>query len=122
MLVLVGSQNRSKKVRVDWCKEILEKTIAVLQKTLDGAYEPKTKQQSTVWVFEPEPNPTKVVCGKIISKQMVDCFFWKTANVATFPFELEGRSILSSTPQFVCLKSSEKFEQEKTNHCSPGQT
>ena len=34
-------------------------------------YEPETKQQSTVWVFEPEPNATKIVCGKITAKQMV---------------------------------------------------
>ena len=32
------------------------------------AYEPETKQQSTVWVFESEPNPTKAVFGKITSK------------------------------------------------------
>ena len=51
------------------------------------AYEPETKQQSTVWVFEPEPNPTKVVCGKITSKQMVACFFCKTGHVATVPLE-----------------------------------
>ncbi|EFN87503.1 hypothetical protein EAI_05529, partial [Harpegnathos saltator] len=25
------------------------------------AYEPESKQQSTVWVFQDEPNPTKVV-------------------------------------------------------------
>ena len=28
------------------------------------AYEPETKQQSNVWVFEPEANPAKVVRGK----------------------------------------------------------
>ena len=35
------------------------------------AYESETKQQSTVWVFEPKPNLAKFVCGKIISKQTV---------------------------------------------------
>ena len=41
------------------------------------AYEPETKQQSTVWVFEDEPNPTKVVLGRSTLKQMVACFFGK---------------------------------------------
>ena len=32
------------------------------------AYKPETKQQSTVRVFEDEPNPTKVVRGRSTSK------------------------------------------------------
>ena len=59
------------------------------------AYELATKQWSTVWVFEPEPYPTKVVRGRSSSKQMV-------AYIA-------GRSILSETPHFVCLQSLEKY-------------
>ena len=51
------------------------------------AYEPETKQQFTVWVFEPEPNPTKVVCEKITSKQMVTYFFCKTGHVVTVPLQ-----------------------------------
>ena len=39
------------------------------------AYGPETNQQSTVWVIEPEPNPTKVVCEKLTSMQMVACCF-----------------------------------------------
>ena len=49
------------------------------------AYEPETKQQSTVRIFEREPNPTKVLCGKSTSKQMVACFFGKTEHVTTVP-------------------------------------
>ena len=51
--------------------EFLEKyfyNIVTCAESWICAYEPETKQQSTVWVFEQEPNPTKVVCGKIISK------------------------------------------------------
>ena len=48
-----------------------------------SAYEPETKQQSDVWVFEPELNPMKIVCEKIASKQMMACFFCKTGHVAT---------------------------------------
>ena len=40
-----------------------------------------------MWVFEPEPNPTKVVCGKISSKRMVDGFFCNADHVATVPLE-----------------------------------
>ena len=51
------------------------------------AYEPETKKQSIVWVFEDEPDPTKVVHGRSTSKQMVACFFGKTGHVATVPLE-----------------------------------
>ena len=51
------------------------------------AYEPETKQQFTKWVLEPGPNPRKAICGKIILKQMVACFFCKTGHVATVPLE-----------------------------------
>ena len=51
------------------------------------AFEPETKQQSAMWAFEPEPNPTKAVCGKIASKQMVASSFCKTGHVATVPLE-----------------------------------
>ena len=48
------------------------------------ANEPETKQQSIVWIFEHEPNPTKVVCCNITSKQMVDFFFGKSGNCSTW--------------------------------------
>ena len=53
--------------------------IVIGDKSRIYAYDPETKQQCTVWVIEPEPNQTKVVCGKITSKQMVG----KTGHVAT---------------------------------------
>ena len=51
------------------------------------AYEPETEGQPTVWVFEDEPNPTKLVRGRSTSKQMVVSFFGKTGHVATVPLE-----------------------------------
>ena len=51
------------------------------------AYETETKQQSTVWVFKPEPNPTNVVCGKTTLKKMFACFIGKTSDVATVCLE-----------------------------------
>ena len=69
---------RSKKVRVDWCKERLEKydgdVSKYVYKIVTGnessicAYEPEKKQQSSVGAFEPQPNATKVICEKITSK------------------------------------------------------
>ena len=111
-----------KKVRVDWCKEMLEKydggASKDVYKIVTGdesriyAYEPETKQQSAVWIFEDEPNPTKIVRGKSTSKQIFACFFGKTDRWL-FQLSIVGRSIRRGTPQFVCLKSSEKFENEQ---------
>ena len=42
---------------------------------------------------------------------MVACFIGKTGHMATVPLSIVGRLILSGTPQFVCLKSSEIFEK-----------
>ena len=85
------------KARVDWCKEMLKKYDSGASKDVYKidtgneswiyAYEPETKQQSTVWVFKDEPNPTKVVYGRSTLKQMVACFFGKTGHVATVPLE-----------------------------------
>ena len=45
------------------------------------AYEPENKQQSTIWVFQDDPNPTKVARAQSIFKQMIACFFGKTGHV-----------------------------------------
>ena len=81
--------NASKKVRVDWCKEMLEKYDRCVSKDVykivsgdeSGiyAYEPETKQQSTVWAVEYKPSPTRVERKKITSKQIVAC--GKTRNM-----------------------------------------
>ena len=58
-----------KKARVDWSKEMLQKynrgasehvyEIVTGDESWIYAYEPESKQQSTVWVFQDEPNPSK---------------------------------------------------------------
>ncbi|GBP70739.1 hypothetical protein EVAR_51038_1 [Eumeta japonica] len=59
------------------------------------AYDPETEQQSTVWVFQDEHNPTKVIRAKITLKQMVACFFAETTRF------LEGQKIeLTSYPPY----------------------
>ena len=85
-------KKEKKKVRVDWCKEMLAKydggaskdvyKIVIDDESCSCAYESETKQQSSVWIFEDEPNPTKVVHGRSKSKQMVACSFGKTGQVA----------------------------------------
>ena len=72
-------------------------------------YEPETKQQS----IESEPNPTKVVCGKIFaprckrspvsSAKVVMCRLLHLNSV--------GHLIQSGTLQVVCLQTSQKFEK-----------
>ncbi|KAG5325413.1 SETMR methyltransferase, partial [Acromyrmex heyeri] len=60
-----------KQVRVKWKKEMLKKfnrgrsnliyNIVTGDETWIYSYEPESKQQSTVWVFQNEPKPTKIV-------------------------------------------------------------
>ena len=87
-----------KKTRVDWSKEILQKydrsvskhvyDVVAGDKSWIYAYEPESKQQSTVWIFQNEANPTKVACARSTSKQMIACFcFGKIAHVAIVPLE-----------------------------------
>lgn len=45
-------------------------------------YDPERKQPSTVWVFQVEPKPKKVVLSRSNSKEMVVCFFSKTGLIA----------------------------------------
>lgn len=101
-----------KKARVDWCKEILKKfnrgASKDVYKIVTGdeswiyAYEPETKQQSTVWVFQNEQNPTKVIRARSTSKQMIACFFGITGHVATVPLE-ERRTVNSEWYTTICL-------------------
>ncbi|GBP62942.1 hypothetical protein EVAR_95897_1 [Eumeta japonica] len=51
------------------------------------AYEPETKQQSTVWVFHDEANLTKVIRAKSTLNQMVACLFGLNGHVVTEPLE-----------------------------------
>ncbi|KFM67208.1 hypothetical protein X975_18230, partial [Stegodyphus mimosarum] len=50
-------------------------------------YEHKIKQRSTLWVFQDEPNLTKVVCGRSTLEQMVTCSFGITGHVVTVALE-----------------------------------
>ena len=43
--------------------------------------------QSTVWVFQNEPKPTKVIRSRDAAKQMIACFFGYTGHVTTVDLE-----------------------------------
>lgn len=49
-------------------------------------YSYRSKQYSVVWVFDNEPNPTKVVYSRINSKEKL-AFFGCTGHVITVPLE-----------------------------------
>ncbi|GBP62604.1 hypothetical protein EVAR_47041_1 [Eumeta japonica] len=56
--------------------------------------DPETKQHSTVWVFQDEPNPIKVIRAKSNLKQMIACFFGINGHVVTVL--LENRKTVDS--------------------------
>ena len=97
------------RARVDWSKEILQKSdrgaskhvydIVTVDEFWNYAYEPESKQQSTVWMFQDEP---KVARARSISKQMIACFFGKTGHVAIVPLE-QRRTVNSEWYTTICL-------------------
>ena len=47
------------------------------------AYEPDSKQQSLVWIFEVETNLMKIVCGRSTSKEVIASFFCLRSDCST---------------------------------------
>lgn len=100
-----------KQARVNWCKETLKKfdegNAKSVYKFVTGdetwifSYKPETKQQSTVWVFQDEPNPTKVVRSRSTSKKMIACFFGYTGHVATIALE-DRRTVNAEWYTTIC--------------------
>lgn len=78
--------NIQKKAHVNWYKEILKKqdpdaTKAICNNYRSGSVHMSPKKQHfTVWVFQDEPNPTKVVRWSNLLKQIVACFFSVTGH------------------------------------------
>ena len=66
------------------------------------AYEPESRQQSTVWVLQDEPNPSKVARALSTSKQMIACFFRKIGHVAIVLLE-KCRAVNSEWYTTICL-------------------
>ena len=86
-----------KRGRLDWCTHMLRKfdggrsprawDIKTGDETWVYHYDPKTKQQSAVWVFPDENPPVKFKTKRSASKQMIACFFAKFGNVAIILLE-----------------------------------
>ncbi len=82
---------------MDWCRFMLVKVDEGRSKrvneTVRGdetriySYDPETKQQSTVRVFEDEPPSTKITRSKSASKRMVAVFFRHMGIVAVIAME-----------------------------------
>lgn len=98
--------------RVTWCRAMLTRfnegasnlvwDIVTGDETWIYCYDPKTKQQSSVWVFQDEPKPTKVARVKSASKRMIASFFNKTGHVATVALE-NRRTVNSDWYTTICL-------------------
>lgn len=118
--------DEQKKARVIWCKQMIKEydkgrskavyNIVTGDESWIYAYEPESKQQSTVWVFQSEPNPTKVVRARSTAKQMVACFFRKTGHVATIPLE-QRRTVNSEWYTTICLPEVFNAIREKNKRC-----
>lgn len=101
-----------KKARVVWCKEMIKKynhghanstyNIYTGDESWIYAYDPETKQQSTVWMFQDEAKPTKVIRSRSTSKQMVACFFGMSGHIATVPL-VERKTVNSEWYTTTCL-------------------
>lgn len=101
-----------KQARVDWCRFMLEKfdggsskqvfNIVTGDESWIYNYDPETKQQSTVWVFEKEEMPTKVIRGKSANKKMIAAFFRCSGPVAVIPLE-DRKTVTADWYTEVCL-------------------
>ncbi len=109
--------NEQKKARVTWCRFMLKKfdggqsklvwEILTGDETWIYQYDPETKRQSTVWVFEGEDPPTKFKRSRSTNKKMVASFFMRSGHIATVPLEDGVQSILNGTQLFVSLRFSQ---------------
>lgn len=101
-----------KKACVDWCRKMISKYNCGASKAVYNivtgdeswiyAYEPERKVQSTVWVFQCEAKPTKVVRSRSVKKQMVAFFFTKIGPVATVALENQ-KTVNSEWYTTICL-------------------
>ena len=101
-----------KEVRVDWCRSMLAKyensnlwqrsEIVTGDETWIYQYDPETKQQSKVWLFENEAPPTKFRKACSAGKRMVATFFSRSGHVATIPL-VEQSTVTARWYTEVCL-------------------
>ena len=78
---------KKKKKKIDGGRSPRVWDIVTGDETWVYQYDPKTKQQSAVWVIPDENPPVKFKRNRSASKQMIACFFAKFRHVATIPLE-----------------------------------
>lgn len=101
-----------KEARVEWCRLMLDKyaegtsksvfNIVTGDETWVYTFDPKSKQQSTVWCFAGQAQPTKVRQQRSVGKVMVATFFCKTGHLATVPLR-EQRTVNSAWFTNICF-------------------
>lgn len=104
--------SEQKDARVKWCKAMLLKfdkgssklvyDICTGDESWIYSYDPETKQQSTVWVFQNEAKPTKVVRSRSASKKMIASFFKITGHVATVALDNQ-KTVNADWYTTICL-------------------
>ena len=77
-------------------------TTSLLETKYGSIRELESKQQSTVWIFQNEPKPTKVVYSRSAAKQMIACFFGYTGHVTTVALE-DRRTVNTDWYTTICL-------------------
>lgn len=82
------------------------------------AYEPETKKQLTMWVFQKEPNLTKVVHARSPSKQTVVCLFVLIGMWTQCRYKIVAQSIRNGTQPYW---TGENIESMDHSPSSPGQ-
>lgn len=101
-----------KEVRVEWCRDMIAKfeagssrrvyDIITGDETWIYQYDPETKRQSTVWLFQNEPTPTKVKRARSAGKILIASFFSLTGYLVSVPLRNQ-RSINAEWYVTKCL-------------------
>ena len=105
--------NAQNKIRIYWCKEMLEKYYVGASKDV---YKIVTADKSWVYVYEPETTKTSQIQRKLFVEEALRSRWSPVSSAKLVMWRLlylsiVGRSILNGTPQFVCLKSSKKLRK-----------
>ena len=119
-----------KKARADWSKEMLQKydrgaskhvyVIVTGHESWIYEYEPESKQQSSVWVFQDEPNQQKLLVHKALHR----LFFrknWTCRNRTTRTTQNSLFWVLRYHLFASCLPRNQKNQPPKMNHSSSRQ-
>ena len=120
--IVAGARSKTNAVKV-LQKQVL--FIISLQVMNHGSMRMNSKQNnsSTYASSKTSQIPRKLFVAEVLRSRWLPVSSAKLVMCRLFYLSIVGRSILSRTPQFVYLKSSEKFEKrkEKTFHCPPRQ-